>query len=318
MRSWRTPEPERTRRTPEPEQTRRTPEPERTRRTPEPAQSDPILDSPLKLKRKTTDELAEPLTRETVQRQKSSDESQSFPLLPPPEPTVYPRVMSFNFNSGVTTHDETRCDRLLSVALQPEVAQHLHSFRCPSETYLVSLQYGEHIDAKEGLDIQVGGVSGSLNKVLDKGSRTNAILRETIEELRAIIPENRVARIKDHSDDERWTFFEGRIRHLNPASRKSDEIQSDKKDDDKFKKVGCMYTGSFEDVKSLLEKYEKQYESKELTRGSDDIVAVCFLRIDVALEACSIIALEQQQRREQRKPSKGYVKPDFTPISHNI
>lgn len=308
MRSWRTTEPERT---------QRTTEPERTQKTPEPAQSEPILDSPLKLKRKTTDELAEPLTRETVQRQKSSDESQSSLLLPPPEPTVYPRVMSFNFNSGVTTRDETRCDRLLSVALQPEVAQHLHSFRCPSETYLVSLQYGEYIDAKEGLDIQVGGVSGSLNKVLDKGSRTNAILRETIEELRATVPDYRVARIKDHSDGERWTFFEGRIRHLNPATRKSDEIQSDKKDDDKSKKVGCMYTGSFEDVESLLAKYKKQYESKELTRGSDDIVAVCFLRIDVALEACSIIALEQQ-RREQRKPSKGYVKPDFTPISHNI
>jgi hypothetical protein len=211
--------------------------------------------------------------------------------------------------------------------LHPEVNRYLQTRSLDSpdsqDSYVVSVQY----DVKgtrdyKGTDIQIAHISGSENPVdrrytrdrnlTSDPSRSEAIHRETMEEMRAYCPHTERHAIffpTPLSDsDVNWTFFESTIRDLVPVPMRMTLPYTPKKDDIRTEKVACIFTGSYTDVRELIRMYSTQYRSSGLSRGSDNIVAIWFFRLDVALEACRLI------EAEQAKPDFNLRKPLLTTL----
>ena len=275
------------------------------------------------LKRKTTDDSS--TSDDSDQPQKSSRCRRDLWMRPETqldhELDHEPRHISYNFHTNVTKTNFTPVNILLSMYLRPEVKRYLQS--CPQDLYVVSVQYDvENSPDHKGTDIQIAHISGSENSVdrqhtrdrnlTSDPSRSKAIHRETIEELRAYCPHAVRHAIFFPTPPSRsnvnWTFFESRIRALEPVPSHMTLINAPKKADIRTEKVGCIFTGSYTDVRKLIRMYSAQHQSTGLSQGSDNIVAIWFFRVDVALEACRLI------EAEQAKPEYNFKKPLQTTI----
>lgn len=257
------------------------------------------------LKRKTTDDSS---TSEDSEQPQKSD------LWRRPKPDAVhdaagPRHISYNFHTNVTKANFTPDKILLSMYLHPEVKRYLQTRPLDSlDSYVVSVQYGvKGTRDYKGTDIQIAHISGSENPVdrrytrdrnlTSDPSRSEAIHRETMEELRAYCPH--VARhaiffpTPPSKSDVNWTFFESQICALVPVPMDMSLPYARPKDDIWTEKVACIFTGSYADVRELIRMYSTQYQSSGLSQGSDNIVAIWFFRVDVALEACRLIEAEQ-------------------------
>jgi len=232
-----------------------------------------------------------------------------------------PRHISYNFHTNLTKANFTRTEILLSMYLHPEVKRYLQTRSLDS--YVVSVQYGVMGTRNyKGTDIQIAHISGSENPVdrrytrdrnlTSDPSRSEAIHRETMEEMRAYCPhtERHAIFFPTHPSDSdvNWTFFESTICDLVPVPRCMTLPYAPKKEDIWTEKVACIFTGSYADVRELIRMYSTQYRSSGLSRGSDNIVAIWFFRLDVALEACRLIEAEQS------KPDFNLRKPLLTTL----
>lgn len=217
-----------------------------------------------------------------------------------------PRHISYNFHTNVTKTNFTSVSILLSMYLRPEVKRYLQS--CPLDSYVASVQYSvKGTRDYNGTDIQIAHISGSENPVdrqhtqdinlTSDPSRSEAIHRETMEELRAYCPHVERHAIFFPTPQSKsvvnWTFFESRIRALVPVPMDMSLPCTRPKEDIRTEKVACIFTGSYADVQELIRMYSTQHQTSGLSRGSDNIVAIWFFRVDVALEACELIEAEQ-------------------------
>lgn len=250
------------------------------------------------------------LKRKTTDDSSTSDESEQplkSDLWRRPKPdAVGPRYISYNFHTNITKANFTPDKILLSMYLHKEVKRYLQTR--PLDLYVVSVQYSvKGTRDYNGTDIQIAHISGSENPVdrqhtrdrnlTSDPSRSEAIHRETMEELRAYCPHVDRHAIFFPTPQSKsvvnWTFFESRIRALVPVPIDMSLPCSRPKEDIWTEKVACIFTGSYTDVQELIRMYSTQHQTSGLSRGSDNIVAIWFFRVDVALEACRLIEAEQ-------------------------
>lgn len=213
---------------------------------------------------------------------------------------VGPRFASYTFGSDKIDYSDDPNEKLLSVALQPEVQSFLSSLT--RDQYAVSFQYKEQ-------DHQIAHMSGTYNKI-DNDTLEKTVHRETKEELRVEVknPAEMVQiSTETRANGTEWAFFHCLITNLEPVIVDTDSPE--KKDDNKRRKVGCIYTGTYSAVQNLINDYSALYASSaKESKSSDNIIGISFFRVDVALEACKLI--EDKKKTQPRG--------DYTPVKAMI